>query len=262
MNTRLHKIINERINVIELTSKAVRKKLSSYPEGRIKVCRQGKNVYYYFISSTNETRLLKKTDQRLTSDLLQKGYYEQVIKALNNELNVLTKADRKYPELVAEDIYNQLSDDRKRFVKPIVLSDEQYRDRWLAQKYDKKPIAEVYSYNRTLKGDIVRSKSEVIIADRLYLKNIPYKYECPLIVDGKIIHPDFTILRMSDRKIVYYEHCGRMDDPEYSRDMVLRSRDYSREGIFQGDRLFYTFETSNMPLDISILDRMIEQNFR
>ena len=89
------------------------------------------------------------------------------------------------------------------------------------------------------------------------------KYECPLMVgDNEIIHPDFTILRISDRKIIYYEHCGRMDDPGYAEDMVERSVKYSLSGILQGDRLFYTFETSATPLDVRVLDEMIRRNFK
>ena len=33
-------------------------------------------------------------------------------------------------------------------------------------------------------------------------------------------------------------------------------------GIFQGDRLFYTFESAECPLDIEALNAFIESNFR
>ena len=93
------------------------------------------------------------------------------------------------------------------------------------------------------------------------IKGVPYRYECPLIINGKIIHPDFTILRMSDRKILYLEHCGRMDDPKYTEDMIKRANDYSEAGIILGDRLFYTFESDTTPLDVKVIDRLIEENF-
>ena len=37
---------------------------------------------------------------------------------------------------------------------------------------------------------------------------------------------------------------------------------YARIGIFQGDRLFYTFESAECPLDIKALNTFIESNFR
>lgn len=108
----------------------------------------------------------------------------------------------------------------------------------------------------------MRSKSEVIIADRLYAKGIPYKYECPLKVGKKIIHPDLTILRLSDRKILYHEHCGRMGNTSYAEDMICRINDYGKAGIYCGDRLFFTFESADQPFDLSWLDDFIEKNFR
>ena len=81
-------------------------------------------------------------------------------------------------------------------------------------------------------------------------------------IGDKIIHPDFTILRISDRKILYHEHCGRMDDPDYAEEMVKRINEYNREGIILGDRLFLSFETSDTPLDSRVIDNLINKHFR
>lgn len=126
----------------------------------------------------------------------------------------------------------------------------------------KKPISDDIPVYTTMRGERVRSKSEIIIADRLFANGIPYKYECPLKVGNEIIHPDFTILRMSDRKILYHEHCGMADDSGYAEDMVKRINDYSEEGIIQGDSLFLSFETSKQPLDVRVIDRLINSHFR
>lgn len=40
---------------------------------------------------------------------------------------------------------------------------------------------------------MVRSKSELTIADRLYSNKIDYLYEQPLTIGGKTRYPDFTI---------------------------------------------------------------------
>ena len=163
---------------------------------------------------------------------------------------------------IAEDVYDNLTEDRKYLVKPIIPTDEQLVSRWLAEPYKKKPISEDVPIFETKRGERVRSKSEMIIANMLYDYGIPYKYECPINVGGEIIHPDFTILRLSDRKIIYYEHCGRMGDPGYVEDMIDRSRKYTFAGIYQGDKLFYTFESAKQPLDVRVVSEMIEKNFR
>ena len=80
----------------------------------------------------------------------------------------------------------------------------------------------------TERGDVVRSKSEVIIANILYQnrEHILYKYERPLeIVENgrkKTIYPDFTIINKNTGKITYWEHAGRMDDPYYANDFVKK----------------------------------------
>ena len=47
---------------------------------------------------------------------------------------------------------------------------------------------------RTERGDLVRSKSELVIADKLFARGIDYGYEQPLELEGgRIRYPDFTI---------------------------------------------------------------------
>ncbi len=56
----------------------------------------------------------------------------------------------------------------------------------------------------TERGEKVRSKSEVIIANLLNKFNIPYRYEEPF----KGIEPDFTIKNKDKSIIIYWEHSG------------------------------------------------------
>lgn len=47
---------------------------------------------------------------------------------------------------------------------------------------------------RTERGDLVRSKSELVIADKLHARAIDYAYEQRLILgEGRVRYPDFTI---------------------------------------------------------------------
>ena len=263
MNYSINESISKRIQRLNEMSKRIDGKIKSLPEGKLKVKRYKGSVYYYQIKSDSDTRYLNRKDHKLTEDLLQKEYLEQVFMTIKQELSVLTELKKSYPKLLAEDVYENLKDERKAFVKPIVLNDEQFVRNWLESPYTRKPISKDVPIYMTLKGERVRSKSEMIIADRLFINQIPYKYECPVLVgENEIIHPDFTILRLSDRKIIYYEHCGRMDDPGYAEDMVDRANKFALAEIIQGKNLFYTFETSDKPLDVRVLDNMINRNFR
>ena len=72
--------------------------------------------------------------------------------------------------------------------------------------------------HRTRRGDLVRSKSEVIIADGLLAQGIrDYIYERPLVgPDGIPRYPDFTIEDAESGITVYWEHLGLLEDPTYA----------------------------------------------
>ncbi len=266
----MSKIIrDEMTSRCELITKMIPKledKIGELPAGKLKLRHIGNKVYYYQVSDDSVETLLNNNNLKLAEDLAQKNYLEKVVKESKQEVAVLKRALNQYPEAVAEDVYHQLSDERKKLVKPIVPTDEQFIQRWQNKPFTHKKISDDVPMYLTMKGERVRSKSEVIIADRLNINGIPYKYECPLTFkrNGELItiHPDFTILRVSDRKTLYLEHNGRMDDPGYADDMVNRVNDYSYAGIVQGDNLFMTFETSVTPLDMSVLDKLINNHFK
>lgn len=85
--------------------------------------------------------------------------------------------------------------------------------------------------HRTSRGEAVRSKSEVIIANLLHAKGIDYHYEHPLELGGLFKYPDFTI-EDDDTGITYYwEHCGLLHDPAYRRRWQEKQQWYREQGI-------------------------------
>ena len=262
MANKIKEFMCARNELLQKTINSLEEKIGNMPEGSIKIKRTKTNVYYCLYKKGENDKYLTHKDSKLLDQLIQKNYLQSVLKAAKAEAIVLRKAISSYPENVVEDVYDNLSEERRELAKPLVPGDEEYAQKWMAVPYKRKGFKKGASEFYTLKGERVRSKSEVIIADRLNAKGIPYRYECPLQIGSETIHPDFTILKMSNKKVVYYEHCGKMDDPEYTIDMAERSHLYSSADIFQGDRLFYTFETSDKPLDIKTLDKFIEKNFR
>jgi len=95
--------------------------------------------------------------------------------------------------------------------------------------------------HRTLTGHMVRSKSEVIIANLLHDKDIPFEYEVPLrALDGTFYLPDFTLKLRGETW--YWEHWGMLFNQSYRahRDKKL---DWYRQHGF-ADRLIETEERS------------------
>lgn len=69
----------------------------------------------------------------------------------------------------------------------------------------------------TENGDLVRSKSEWIIADKLKAAGINYQYEQPIVLDGVVRLPDFTIRDEDAGTVWYWEHNGMLADDEYRK---------------------------------------------
>lgn len=70
--------------------------------------------------------------------------------------------------------------------------------------------------HRTDRGDWVRSKSEVIIANLLHQLGLDYRYEYPLegaVVSG-VRRPDFAFFDRDGKPLVW-EHLGMLDDAQY-----------------------------------------------
>ena len=78
---------------------------------------------------------------------------------------------------------------------------------------------------------MVRSKSEVIIADHLANNGIEYGYEQPLTIEGVTKYPDFTIEDVESGQTFYWEHCGMLHLPSYRRRWEAKLGWYRAHGI-------------------------------
>jgi hypothetical protein len=85
--------------------------------------------------------------------------------------------------------------------------------------------------HRSSKGEPMRSKSEVIIADQLAAAGIDYEYETKLVIDGKTKLPDFTIVDDDSGRTYYWEHCGMLGDPAYAKKWSEKLGWYRASGI-------------------------------
>lgn len=85
--------------------------------------------------------------------------------------------------------------------------------------------------HRTRRGELVRSKSEVAIADLLFSLGKDYLYEKPLEVGGTVKYPDFTIEDSDSGHVFYLEHLGMLDDPGYRARWEQKLAWYASVGI-------------------------------
>ena len=236
------------------------KRLNSAPEGAVRVVRHGKGVqFFHRLKSTDKSGVYLSVSERRTAlALVQKEYDRKIIAAARNQSALIDRFLKSYDRNILRNIYDSYPETRKSLIIPAELPDHEYAAAWQAQEFQHKSFPEGFPEHYTARGERVRSKSEVMIADALDRAGIPYRYECPLYLDSCTIHPDFTILRIRDRKEIYWEHLGMMDDPEYCANALQRIRLYEVNDINCGIDIIYTMEIGKMPINLSVIRHVID----
>lgn len=258
-------------------------------EGRLRMARRKNSVHYFHVTESSPVQgvYISQSDFKTVRALCQKDYDESVLVELNRELRVVDNFIKMYRPEQLNTVYEKLASERKSFAEPVLLPDEEYASRWLAVKYSGKGMSADAPLLETSRGERVRSKSEVIIADTLDRLKIPYRYEFPHQLkvrrnsrgrgdalcnpsgnkqDGGsqhdssrrtvTFHPDFTCLNLRTRREFIWEHFGRMDDLEYIAETLGKFETYTANGIFPGETLIFTMETQERPLNPATVEAL------
>lgn len=120
--------------------------------------------------------------------------------------------------------------------------------------------------HRTARGEMVRSKSEVIIANELAHRKVEYGYEQPLEIDGVTKYPDFTVEDAESGQTFYWEHCGMLHVPNYRRRWDEKLAWYKANGILPYEEgggpwgtLIITRDESNGSIDSSKIGEVMSK---
>ena len=258
------KDISSEIDFINKTIQRVASELSELQkkvpaEAKLRTTRNG-NVYQYFIrekGTDTNGKYIKKAEMEKAEILAQIEYDEKLILILQRITEDWKKLETDGAEDPFEYTLEQMAPGKRVLIKPPYITDECYLNTWKKQEFERLTFREDTPEFYTKKGLRVRSKSEVIIAEMLDDMNIPFIYEKPLKLKNEIVHPDFTLLDIKDRKEIYWEHFGMMDDMEYRNNAFYKIRSYESNGYCQHDTFIWTFETSKYPLNTKAIRKMI-----
>ncbi len=220
------------------------------------------NYYQYFIRKAGKGssgEYIRKEDRKTAEMLAQIEYDEKLSAILQKNLAAMVEYKSSSVEDPFTATLNKMSPGKIILVKPRYVSDELFITHWKNQTYEKLAFREDYPEFYTRQGLRVRSKSEVIIADILDEMRIPFLYEKPLMLPSGTIHPDFTLLNVIEKKEIYWEHFGIMDDMDYRNNAFTKIRNYESGGFYQHDTLLWTFETGKYPLNTRDLRNMLKR---
>lgn len=212
--------------------------------------------------SDPNVRYLPKSNAQEIKVLAQRRYDIKLLEVAKAEKLQIEKCLKVLePDADIEKVFDSMPEALKPYITANEKTDTGYAQRWqnrvVAQA---KRLGDDEGY-KTMRGDVVRSKSEVIIADRLFKAGIPYRYEVSFPMkfeDLKNVYPDFQILKTSTKEEFFWEHLGMMDDPKYANAQLKKISSYARKGYIPGKNLILTFESKERPLDTFCVDGLIE----
>lgn len=258
MGKSIRQEVKQQLEYLKKALKKAKSEMEVLPCATLR-CSSSNGCYQFFIDG----KYVSKKNMDLVQAVAQREYYEKLIPVLESSLEQMMEVQNLYEEQLLENCYEELCSARKELVTPIIDSLDKKIHRFMAENYERGEFKEEdRSELYTIKGERVRSKSELIIADELYRYHIPYHYEKPLILEDWgneiVVRPDFTVMNPSNGKIYIYEHMGMMDNLAYVEKNMRKLDLYEKNGYILGKNLIVTHETSKMPLVVGVVDSYIE----
>lgn len=258
----MQEILQDKMKELNSYITKAEQSLKKAPEGTLVLSQSNGTVQHYHKTKSEQKKgkYIPTKNSKLITSLAQKDYDLRFLKVIKEQKKKLCKAIKLLSDMDFSKVYSELSEVRKRLVKPYILPDEEYVEQWTNVQYIGKEFSDDTPVLTTERGERVRSKTEKILADKFYSMGIPYRYEYPVTLRGYgVVYPDFTLLNVRERKEVYLEHFGMMDNPEYCQKAIRKLENYVRNGIYIGKNLLVTFETFRNPLDMKMVERMLKE---
>lgn len=229
---------------------------------RITVWKSGKTYQYreYTTQDNTHQTLSKRKKEKQIQRLCQSEYHRVVEKMAAERMQLLVKILPRIEAMNLEKAVLRLHPGKREMLKSYIADEEAFAAAWAAQPFaQKEPPEKGY---RTERGEIVRSKSEMIIANKLFANGIPYRYEAEMRLAEFTVHPDFTVLNRRTRATLVWEHFGMTGDLEYATSAYARQLAYQKSGYLPGRDLIVTMESPRQPMDSRQAQKIIDAYLR
>lgn len=251
--------IEDFLRITEEKIQKLQQELKGYPKGKISCLRNGKYVKWYHVMG-GKRKYIPKSEIEFAEQLVRKQNIQAKLedalmdkKALGKYMKAVNGYESKEELFYKNPFYSEILRDTKKHNVDI--------DTWMNADYSRNPLHPEMLKFESISGNILRSKSELIIDQLLFVYQIPYRYECKLVIGDVTLYPDFTIIHPKTGKMFYWEHFGMMDNQKYSQKAFSKLEIYCENGIIPSINLITTFETTDFPLDAVKVENIIKQYF-
>lgn len=193
-------------------------------------------------------------------------YYKKMMQVIDNDIRLLESIEQGYIIPNYSSINELLPKVYRTEALPSTLHASQAAARWKermeAEKAKYEPFRPEDLTYKAEDGTMMRSLSEVIIANYLLSLGITFVYEMPLIFNGKRIWPDFTILSPIDNKtVIVIEHQGAMESESYQAKFIRTILFYLGTKLVPNKDVFFTFNHLDGNVDLKQVDYILRSAF-
>lgn len=235
-------------------------KLGECPEGNLN-CVNNKGYYKWYYHKDSMQLYIPKKQRKLAEQLAVKKYMSALLEDKKREkeaielyLKYCVANDGLAEKLLSNKEYQNLLSN---YFRPVDSS----LSEWMQASYETNNKYPEQKILKSCSGNMVRSKSEMMIDSSLYIHKIPFRYEDTLALDDIILYPDFTIRHPKTGEYFYWEHFGLMDDPVYCKNTFSKLQLYTTNNIVPDINLITTYETRESPLSMEKIERIITEHF-
>lgn len=240
---------------------AIQTRINTLPDGKL-ICARSKNGYKWYQSDGHKKEYISKKERRLAELLAEKKYLNLKLNALKKEFSAINFYLRHHSEDIEKaDCLLIEHPGYKELLAPYYKPKAQKLANWMQAPYEHNSKHPEKLIHQTASGNLVRSKSEVLIDLSLYKNKIPFRYECALPFEDTTLYPDFTIRHPKTGEFYYWEHFGMMDDPFYSQNAFSKMKIYTSHSIIPNIQLITTYETKDFPLSLELIEKIISYYF-
>ena len=239
----------------------IEEQLQNFPSGNIQCFNNGKYTKWFHVDNGSRN-YIPKNDINLARTLSYKQYLLSSLQDLYVDQKALMTSLKCYKNYESKENKFLENENYRNLLKHFKSTSIDDLEAWTREEYPRNTYNPSGLKYQSITGNVLRSKSEMIIDQLLFINGIPYRYECELKLGDSLIYPDFTIRHPKTGEYIYWEHFGMMDSFAYSQKAFTKLQNYCANGYIPSINLITTFETSECPIDAVKVENIISQYFK
>lgn len=258
--------LNWKYNQILEQIKELKKEILRLPEGNLRCTGKGSRYTDLRLPGGKYERVCASNpgQVRLMTDIQRRRFLEKALENLEANGRNLEILMKSYQEVTPDTVCQQLPKVYARIPKNLLSICSHSADRsdqdWIDANNCQNPYHPENLIQQTTFGLVVRTKSEMMIAEMLHSAGLVFRYEpaLTLLQEGNQFtrYPDFEI-RLRKGSSIFWEHAGLMNDPDYSSRLRSKLELYAENGIYPWKNLIITADDENGSLDLEKIDAII-----